>query len=348
MAMIHTTTYEERLHSAHKASRGFRVRPHQVFRGADAGAAAPPWSLHSPSSATCASERARMLCDDVLSIVFSRLCDPLEPRVALTFSSVSCDLRALTQAARQRLRAEHEAAAALCRKVGVQSCKQLRAATVFRWGRKELTAADLETLGTLGSALPALQQLVLFRNVATPDGVQRLAAGLGSGGLPAVIVLNLNKMQMGDAGASAVAAAIGRGALPRLEALGLGANGIGDAGLVALAPALRRLPALESLSLHDNPLGDEGAAALMTSPPTGALAKLLMIGLEFTQISDAGCATLASALYAGAMPSLQQLTMHGLHGVVGVNRAASAVYAALASERRRLLLLRSSASLLEL
>ena len=295
-----------------------------------------------------------MLCDDVLDIVFSWLCNPLEPRVAVSFSSASRGLRALTQLVRQQLKVEHEAASALCRKVGLQSCKQLREASVARWPRKGLTAADLATLGTLGSALPALQQLALFRNVAAPDGVQRLAGGLGAGGLPAVKVLNLNRMQMGDAGAAAIGAAIGRGALPRLEALGLGENGIGNVGVAALVPALRRLAALATLSLWLNPIGDEGVAALVRPPPAGGaagaaagaaaggaaggLTTLRMISLDSTQISDAGCATLTAALYSGAMPSLTELSMASIPGV----DAVPAVHAALTSESRRSLLAASA------
>ena len=284
-----------------------------------------------------------MLCDDVLGILFGRLCNPLEPRVAVNFSSASRGLRALTLALRQALKEEHGAAEALCRKVGLHSCKQLREASVARWPRKGLTATDLATLGTLGTALPLLQQLALFRNVAAPDGVQRLAAGLGAGGLPAIKILNLSRMQMGDAGASAIGAAIGRGALPRLEALGLRSNGIGDAGLVALALALRRLNSLATLNLMENPIGDAGVAALVRSPPTGGVywASLNMVNLEYTQISDVGCAALTAALYGGAMPALCELTMaDGMsEGVAHFGSGAVAtVHAALASESRRSLL----------
>jgi hypothetical protein len=43
--------------------------------------------------------------------------------------------------------------------------------------------------------------------------------GLVAGALPAVTLLNINSMHVGDAGASALAAALDRGALPRLKAL---------------------------------------------------------------------------------------------------------------------------------
>ena len=103
---------------------------------------------------------------------------------------------------------------------------------------------------------------------------------------------------------------------------------IGDAGLVALAPALRRLPALERLDLYNNPFGDEGLAALVAPPPpagappttTGGLAQLKVLDLDHTQITDAGCATLAAALDSGALPALKNLYMD----VIPASAAATA------------------------
>ena len=60
------------------------------------------------------------------------------------------------------MRADHEAAAALCLKLGLRSCKELREETNFSWFNKGLSAANLATLGTLGSLLPALKGLVIF------------------------------------------------------------------------------------------------------------------------------------------------------------------------------------------
>ena len=188
-----------------------------------------------------------ILSGDELEVIFLRLCNPFDTRVAMAFSSASRGLWAPTQVARQQLRVQSEAAAALCRRAGIPSCKKLREATKARWSNAELSIAELAMLGALGSVVPTLKSLYLFDNVAAPGGMRRLAEGLGAGALPAVTRLVLGSMHMGDAGAAALAAALGRGALPQLEALSLGDNGIGDAGLVALAPALRRLPALKQL-----------------------------------------------------------------------------------------------------
>jgi len=240
----------------------------------------------------------------------------------VAFSSTSSELRALTQAPRQQLRADHEAAAALGRKLGKRSCKELGEAKTVRCNRKGLSVDDLATLGTLSSVLPALEMLNLTEPTAGPDGVQRLVEKLGARALPAVTFLSLNSMHVGDAGASALAAALGRGALPRLKRLRLLNTAIGDAGLVALAPALRRLTAaLDILGLADNPFSDEGLAALVAPPPppagalpppTGVLTKLKLLDLSFTQINDAGCAALASALDRGALPVLERLDLPGI------------------------------------
>ena len=143
---------------------------------------------------------------------------------------------------------------------------------------------------------------------------------------------------MGDAGASALAAALGQGALPRLNSLFLYNAAIGDAGLLALAPALRRRPALEELVLWDNSFGDEGLAALVAppavagAPPTtaGVLTKLKTLGLRDTQVSDSGCAALASALDSGALPALKQLHLNDIPASAA---ATAAVTQALARSR---------------
>ena len=263
------------------------------------------------------------LSGDEQGIILGQLCNTLEPRLAMYFSSASSELRALlTPALRQQLRIDHEVATALCLKVGMRSCKVLRETDEVTWDKKGLSAADMATLGTLGSVLPALVHLTLAESSgsASHDGVQLLAEGLGAGALPAVTLLYLANMHVGDAGALALAAALGLGALPRLNFLSLTNAAIGDAALVALAPALRRLPALESLILMDNPFGNEGLAALVAPlppagappPPTGGLAKLKLLNLNNTHVNDAGCATLAAALDSGALPALKTLYLDGI------------------------------------
>eukprot|EP00964_Phaeocystis_antarctica_P025206 scaffold14149_cov66-Phaeocystis_antarctica.AAC.3 len=272
--------------------------------------------LHPTARAARGAMALSKLSGDQHRGIFSQLCNVLDPGLAVALSSASNELRTATQALLQQLRADHEAAAALCRKVGLLSCKELREAKKVHWGNKGLFSADLALLGTLGSVLPALERLVIIKPAAGPDGGQRLAAGLGAGALPAVTDLYLTRMHVGDAGASALAAALGRGALPRLEILGLVNAGISDAGLVALAPALRRLPALKRLELQCNPFSDEGLAALLAPPPagalpptTGVLTKLKELDLRSTQVTDVGWDALAAALDSGALPRLKTLCL---------------------------------------
>ena len=250
---------------------------------------------------------------DEQRIIFSQLRNVLDPVIAVALSSVSNELRTATRVPLQQLKTDHEAAAALCRKLGMRSCKELRDANEIAWLGRGLTAADLSLLGTLGSVLPALKALCLYQSAAGPDGVQRLAEELGADALPAVWWLRAEHVQVGDAGASALTTALGRGALPRLKFLNLTFAAIGDAGLVALAPALRRLPELGILNLWGNPFGDEGLAALVAPPPPPAgvlsptaagLTTLKILDLMGTEITDAGCATLAAALERGALPAL--------------------------------------------
>ena len=260
------------------------------------------------------------LSGDEQGIILGHVWNPLEPRLAVYLSSANKELRLLlTPALRQQLRADHTAAAALFRKVGSPSCKELREAKVVHCFGKCLSAADMTTLGTLGLVLPALESLAIGEfsvgvGAAGHDGVQRLAEGLVAGALPAVRFAFFNTVYMGDAGASAFAAALDQGALPRLERLNLINTAIGDAALVALAPALRRRPALE-LNFRCNPLGDEGLAALVAPPlppPTGGLHELKTLELSHTKVSDAGCTALATALHSGALPALEELMLDGI------------------------------------
>ena len=225
-----------------------------------------------PRRAAVARARAMALIalsDDALGVIFEGLRNVLEPCVAVALSSACHGLLAPTQALRQQLRADHTAAAALCVKVGLRSCKelhearQLTAASRVTWATRSITAADpqlgitmadiqqhnkasmeemflfftavdLATLGSLGSVLPVLEELHLS-GATCAAGALRLAAGLGAGALPAVVLLDLSLPGIFNdadalAFASAFGAALGRGALPRLKFLDLSNTMMGDAG----------------------------------------------------------------------------------------------------------------------
>ena len=96
---------------------------------------------------------------------------------------------------------------------------------------------------------------------------------------------------------------------------------------------MRRLPALEELYLTSNPFGDEGLAALVAPPPADApppqaeaLAQLKRLNIGYTQITDAGCAQLASRLRRGSLPALKYRI--DLQGISAGKAAIKAVYEA--------------------
>ena len=131
------------------------------------------------------------LPDELLQHIFRQACNVLEPRRAVALSSASHGLWALTQEGRQLLKADHEAATALCYKLGGRSNKELREAKSIYTFHKGLSSDDLALLGTLGAVLPALDTLYLTEPGAGPDGVQRLAERLGVSALPALTCLGI-------------------------------------------------------------------------------------------------------------------------------------------------------------
>ena len=153
------------------------------------------------------------LSGDEQGIILGQLRNALEPRLVMYFSSASKELRALlTPAVQQQLQADYEEATALCLKVGMQNCRELREATQIRWDDKLLSAADLATLAKLGSVLPALEELTLQETSGSAglDGVQRLAEGLVAGALPALKQLELEGIPASAAAQKAVRASLAR------------------------------------------------------------------------------------------------------------------------------------------
>ena len=174
--------------------------------------------------------RLDALPDEIQQVIFGQLCNALDPRSAVAYSSASKGLREPMQrvgegagkSPLQQLKEENAAAAALGLKAGVRSCKALREAKEIGWFSQGLSTTNLATLGKLTPELPALESLRLVEvesASAGPDGGQRLVEGLGVGTLPAMTCFELINVCVGDAGASALAAALDRGALPRLKSL---------------------------------------------------------------------------------------------------------------------------------
>ena len=131
-------------------------------------------ALLEDNARTCRAElesrtaRLDALPDEIQQVVFGQLCNALDPRSAVDYSSASKGLREPMQrvgegagkSPLQQLKEENAAAAALCLKAGVQSCKALREAKEIAWCNNGLSTTDLATLGKLTPVLPALERLV--------------------------------------------------------------------------------------------------------------------------------------------------------------------------------------------
>ena len=85
-------------------------------------------------------------------------------------------------------------------------------------------------------------------------------------------------------------------------------------------PPAQRSPPMVRTRRAAAEFGDEGLAAVVAPPPAagtppppaGGLKKLRELGLDQTQIGDAGCATLVAALDRGALPALEELHLDGI------------------------------------
>ena len=89
----------------------------------------------------------------------------------------------------------------------------------------------------------------------------------------------------------------------------------------------------------NDPLGDEGLATLLAPPPqagalpppTGGLTKLKLLHLSYTQVTDAGCATLTAALHSDVLPALEKLDLDGIPASRAARNAVQAALPALLS-----------------
>jgi len=189
------------------------------------------------------------------------------------------------------------------------SCRELRAATELDWWQKGLDTNDMAVLGMILRFLPSLQSLEVSDNPVGDTGMQAMCAGLGVGTASSLSVLNLAGNKFGPAGAEVLAAALGRGAMPKLEELKIYCNAIGSQGLTALAAPLRKMPALKRLLLNSCDTGDEGVASLVDNLGKNDFKKLEMLGLLDDNITDAGCAALASSLDTGGMPMIDKIVL---------------------------------------
>jgi len=269
------------------------------------------------------SERCLLLAlsHDELGVIVDGLADPLQPVVAVTFSSTCKGLRTPLETALGKLAQRYLRALGLCGGLRM-SCAELADLNELwrariREGQCDVTFEHFATLGMLlPKWLPRLQQLGLEAYQFGDVSIRALCAGLGPGAAPSLRCLSLGRNKIGPAGAEALAAALFRGAMPNLEMLHIDLNPIGNQGVAALATLLRKRPAFKALNLGSCGIGDEGVASLVANLGKDDFKKLEMLYLYTNQLTDVGCATLIAALKSGAMPELDGLD-------VGDNAAAS-------------------------
>ena len=82
---------------------------------------------------------------------------------------------------------------------------------------------------------------------------------------------------------------------------------IGDQGVAALAVPLRKLPALRHLGVSGCRIGDEGVASLLDNLNKDDFKTLTNIDLEYNELTDVGCASIAAALRVGALPAIESV-----------------------------------------
>ena len=83
---------------------------------------------------------------------------------------------------------------------------------------------------------------------------------------------------------------------------------------------------LNVLFLHNTQITDAGCATLAAASHFELL-HLEWLYLDFTQITDAGCATLADLLDSGALPALEKLSLIGTPASVAARDAVSGALA---------------------
>ena len=267
----------------------------------DLAEAATPWLLE--------------ISHDELGVIVDALAGPLRPQIAVALGSTCKSLRTPLRPTLDLLEQWHPRAAALCRKVskGRRSCADLPDNhDILTWTTTSLSAGDMATFGMLlgTGRLPRLRVLSLGNNFLGDAGMQSLCEGLRQGATPRLHHLELYHNSFGPVGAEALAAAIGRGALPKLNQLTLYNNPLGDRGVAALAASLKEVPSLQQLALGECDISDEGVASLVAGIGNTHLGALQTLQLQRNVLTEESCATLVTALDAGAMPKVDAVHLH--------------------------------------
>ena len=264
------------------------------------------------------------LSHDEVGVIFDGLADPLQPNVAVVFSSTCKGLRTPLQVALEVLAEWHARVLVLCNKVGnvyrnynathvELTCTLLRDEEDLSCNNRCLTASNMATLGIVlrTNGLPRLRRLHLFNNDFCDGGVHGLCDGLGPGSLPSLMMLDLENCNIGPAGAESLAAALHRGAFPKLEELHLSVNKrLGNQGAAALAAPLRNHSRLDRLVISGCSIGDDGVSSLFANLDKDDFKALNQVWLNGNPLTDKSSATLLDAIRDGALSRLKGMYLY--------------------------------------
>lgn len=175
----------------------------------------------------------------------------------------------------------------------------------------EVIVRDLAAALRYGSH-SKLRKLVLsstFINTAHTNGAGALLEALADGACPALEVLAIGGIGLGDTGASSLSKALLSNHFRRLQQLDVRGNYIGERGFESIASAIEagHVPNLSLLSMGCNLASDIALGFMCRALSRGSLNRLTFMGFEDNFIEAAGITSLAQVLKTSVCPALREL-----------------------------------------
>lgn len=244
------------------------------------------------------------------------------------------------------------------------SCERLCSDTDLRWGREPAGSRPLDALGLDAAHVATLAMIIRINGLQCvsllsldgcdigDEGVQSLCKVLlhpardsffvsargrpiPSAVLPFLRIFGLGGNQLRPRGAEALAAVLEAGALPSLEELFFDGSSIGNQGVAALVGPLRKRPDFRRLSLVNCDIDDDGVTALVANLAPGDFKSLWSLALSENLITDAGTATLVSAIDSGGLPKIESVSLRDNHVSMEAEQAVTVAVNRARADRQR-------------